>query len=100
VVKVAPGRWRHYSPLGASAMGNRVFLLFCLAENADLESSTARKSMIPLRDTERSYSPPIITVLLIAANAAMFFYELSLDPWSRNHLIAVYGVVPDHLPNA
>lgn len=53
--------------------------------------------MIPLRDTERSYSPPVITVLLIAANAVMFFYELSLDPWSRNHLIAVYGVVPDHL---
>jgi membrane associated rhomboid family serine protease len=53
--------------------------------------------MIPLRDTQRSYSPPVITVLLIVANAIAFFYELSLDPFSRNHLIAVYGVVPDHL---
>ena len=53
--------------------------------------------MIPLRDTQRSYSPPVVTVLLIVANAVVFFYELSLDPFSRNHLIAVYGVVPDHL---
>ncbi|MGA2434128.1 MAG: rhomboid family intramembrane serine protease [Bryobacteraceae bacterium] len=50
--------------------------------------------MIPLRDTQRSYSFPIVTVLLIAVNAAVFLYELSLDPFSRNHLIAVYGIVP------
>ncbi|MGE5644366.1 MAG: rhomboid family intramembrane serine protease [Acidobacteriota bacterium] len=52
--------------------------------------------MIPLRDTERSSSPPLITILLIVINAAVFFYEISLDPFSRNHLIATYGVVPDH----
>lgn len=51
--------------------------------------------MIPLRDTQPSYSPPVVTVLLIVVNAVVFFYELSLDPFSRNHLIAVYGVVPD-----
>jgi membrane associated rhomboid family serine protease len=53
--------------------------------------------MIPLRDTERSYSAPVVTVLIIVANAVAFFYELSLDPWSRNHLITVYGIVPDRL---
>jgi len=53
--------------------------------------------MIPLRDTERSYSPPIVTVLIIVLNAVVFFYEISLDPFSRNHLIAMYGVVPEHL---
>ncbi|HEX8985811.1 MAG TPA: rhomboid family intramembrane serine protease [Bryobacteraceae bacterium] len=53
--------------------------------------------MIPLRDTERSYSPPIATVLLIVANAMAFFFELSLDPFSRNHLIMVFGVVPAEL---
>jgi membrane associated rhomboid family serine protease len=53
--------------------------------------------MIPLRDTERSYSPPVVTVLLIVANAVAFFFELSLDPFSRNHLIGVFGVVPDDL---
>jgi membrane associated rhomboid family serine protease len=53
--------------------------------------------MIPLRDTQRSYSTPVVTILLIAVNAAVFFYELSLDQWSRNHLFATYGLVPEHL---
>ncbi len=53
--------------------------------------------MIPLRDTQPSYSPPVVTILLIVVNAIAFFYELSLDPFSRNHLIAHYGIVPEHL---
>ena len=53
--------------------------------------------MIPLRDSEPSSSRPVVTVLLIAVNIAVFFYEISLDPFSRNHLIAVYGMVPDRL---
>jgi len=53
--------------------------------------------MIPLRDTERSDSTPIVTMLLIAVNAAAFLFELSLDPWSRNHLMATYGLVPASL---
>ena len=53
--------------------------------------------MIPLRDTQRSYSTPFVTMLIIAANAAAFLFELSLDPWSRNHLIATYGLVPAQL---
>ncbi len=53
--------------------------------------------MIPLRDTQRSSSAPVVTMLLIAVNLAVFFYELSLDPFSRNHLILTYGVVPDRL---
>jgi membrane associated rhomboid family serine protease len=53
--------------------------------------------MIPLRDTERTYSTPFVTMLIIAVNAAAFLFELSLDPWSRNHLIAIYGLVPAQL---
>jgi membrane associated rhomboid family serine protease len=53
--------------------------------------------MIPLRDTQRSYSTPVVTILLIAVNAAVFLFELSLDPWSRNHLMATYGLVPARL---
>jgi len=53
--------------------------------------------MIPLRDSQPSYSAPVATVLLIVANAMAFFYELALEPFSRNHLIAVFGVVPDRL---
>jgi membrane associated rhomboid family serine protease len=36
-------------------------------------------------------------MLIIAVNAAAFLFELSLDPWSRNHLIAAYGLVPDRV---
>jgi membrane associated rhomboid family serine protease len=53
--------------------------------------------MIPLRDTQRSSSAPVITILLIAVNFAVFFYELSLDSFSRNHLMMTYGIVPDRL---
>lgn len=53
--------------------------------------------LIPLRDTQPSYSRPIVTIILIAINVLVFLYEISLDPYSLNHLVAVYGVVPDHL---
>ncbi len=53
--------------------------------------------MIPLRDTQPSRSVPVMTILLIVVNVLVFFFELSLDPWSRNHLIAQYGLVPDRL---
>jgi len=53
--------------------------------------------MIPLRDSQPSYSAPVATILLIVANAVLFFYELALDPFSRNHLIAAFGLVPDRL---
>jgi membrane associated rhomboid family serine protease len=53
--------------------------------------------MIPLRDTQPSDSKPVMTVLLIVLNFIVFFYEISLDPFSRNHLIEVYGLVPDRL---
>jgi membrane associated rhomboid family serine protease len=36
--------------------------------------------MIPLRDLNKSRGLPLVTVLLIAANAALFVYELLLGP--------------------
>lgn len=53
--------------------------------------------MIPLRDSQPSASFPLVTVALIIVNFAVFFYELSLDPFSRNYFIASYGVTPDRL---
>ena len=53
--------------------------------------------MIPLRDAQRSYSKPVVNVLLIAVNCVAFLYELSLGPYARNELIYVYGLVPDRL---
>jgi membrane associated rhomboid family serine protease len=53
--------------------------------------------MIPLRDTQPRYSTPYITILLIAINAVVFLFELSLDPFSRNHFVHAYAIVPAHL---
>jgi rhomboid family protein len=51
--------------------------------------------MFPLRDTQPSYSRPVVTVFLIVFNILVFLFELSLDPYSRNHFIAEYGLIPD-----
>src|SRR5664279_3337942 len=52
--------------------------------------------MFPLRDTQPSYSKPVVTVLLIVVNILVFLFEVSLEPYSRNEFIAIYGLVPDH----
>ncbi len=52
--------------------------------------------MFPLRDTQPSYTRPVVTMTLIAINALVFLFELSLDPWSRNGFVAAYGLVPEH----
>ncbi len=51
--------------------------------------------MIPLRDSQPSYSKPLVTVALIAVNTVVFLFQFTLDPFSLNHFIAVYGLVPD-----
>jgi len=53
--------------------------------------------MIPLRDSQPSRSTPFVTYGLIIANVLVFLYEVSLDPFSANHFIATYGVVPSRL---
>jgi membrane associated rhomboid family serine protease len=53
--------------------------------------------MIPLRDSQPSYSKPYVTISLIVVNALIFLYEISLDRFSLNHLIGVYGLIPDRL---
>jgi len=53
--------------------------------------------MIPLRDSQPSYSTPFVTAGLIGANVLVFLYQLTLDPYTLNHLVAAYGVVPARL---
>ena len=52
--------------------------------------------MFPIRDTQPSYSKPVVTVLLIVVNILIFLFEFSLDAYSQNALIFTYGLVPDH----
>ncbi len=51
--------------------------------------------MIPLRDTQPSYSAPVVTIVIIVVNVLMFLYQISLALYELNHLIAQYGLVPD-----
>ncbi|HTX36302.1 MAG TPA: rhomboid family intramembrane serine protease [Bryobacteraceae bacterium] len=52
--------------------------------------------MFPLRDTQPSYSKPVVTYALIAVNILVFLYEFSLDDYSRNQFIALWGLTPDN----
>ncbi len=53
--------------------------------------------MIPLRDTIPSRNPPVMTVLLIAANVAVFVYALTLGPSQIQRFFYVFGIVPARL---
>src|ERR1700741_425484 len=50
--------------------------------------------MFPIRDTQRSYSTPVVTIFLIVTNILIFLYQFSLDPYTQNHLVAMYGLTP------
>ena len=57
--------------------------------------------MIPIRDEKPSGTFPFVTILLIAANVAVFGYEWTLSPRALNATIWRFGIVParaaDHL---
>src|ERR1051326_8516171 len=52
--------------------------------------------MFPLRDTQPSYSRPVVTIVIIVINILVFLREFSLDDYSRNAFISLYGLTPDH----
>ena len=53
--------------------------------------------MIPLRSSERTYSPPVVTLALIGVNILIFLYEVSLPPWYLNrYFMARYALVPNY----
>ena len=50
--------------------------------------------MIPIRDNIPSRRTPVMTWALIAINAIVFIYELTLDPEAVERLVYLFGVVP------
>jgi membrane associated rhomboid family serine protease len=50
--------------------------------------------MFPIRDTQRTYSTPFVTILLIVVNLLVFLYEISLEPYAQNHFTSVWALVP------
>src|SRR5215469_413899 len=52
--------------------------------------------MFPIRDTQPSYSKPVVTVVLIVVNILVFLYQFSLDSFSQNAFMDQYALIPDH----
>ena len=52
-----------------------------------------QEPLIPIRDTIPSKRFPIVTILLIVANALVFVFELSLGE-TLDHFIAAFGLIP------
>jgi membrane associated rhomboid family serine protease len=53
--------------------------------------------MIPIRDTQPSYTKPVVTVIIIVVNLAIYLHEFSLqlvDPYALNVFIAKYALRP------
>ncbi len=50
--------------------------------------------MIPIKDMTPRRSFPVMTLLLIVANAIVFGYQLSLSPHAGQALVNTYGLVP------
>jgi membrane associated rhomboid family serine protease len=55
------------------------------------------KSMIPLRDTIRSRTIPFVNLTIIALNALVFLFELSLSPRGLDRFTLAFGMVPARL---
>jgi membrane associated rhomboid family serine protease len=53
--------------------------------------------MIPLKDTIRSRTFPLVNWIIIGANVLVFLYELSLSPTGLDRFILNYGLVPAKL---
>lgn len=50
--------------------------------------------MIPLRDTQRSRTRPVVNWAIILANIAVFAYELTLSDQALQAFTVKYGVIP------
>ncbi len=53
--------------------------------------------MIPLKDTIRSHTFPLVNWIFILANGLVFYHELSLSPAGLEGFILHYGLVPANL---
>jgi membrane associated rhomboid family serine protease len=49
--------------------------------------------MIPIRDSIRTRTAPVVTVALILLNVLVFLHEVALGPWLERYVFA-YGLVP------
>src|SRR5690349_16027693 len=50
--------------------------------------------IIPLRDENPTHATPYINYMLVAANALMFVYEITLSPRAQTAFATNYGTIP------
>jgi len=53
--------------------------------------------MIPLKNMDLRRSLPIITLVIIAVNVAVFIYQLSLGPQAADTFVRTWGLVPSKI---
>jgi membrane associated rhomboid family serine protease len=53
--------------------------------------------LIPLKNMDPRRSLPIITLIIIAVNIAVFLYQLSLGPQAADAFVRTWGLVPSKL---
>ncbi len=51
--------------------------------------------LLPLHDSQRSTTTPIVTGGLIAVNVFVFLFQLTLDPFSTNDFVFAFGFIPE-----
>jgi len=51
--------------------------------------------LLPLHDSQRSATTPIVTGALIALNVFVFLFQRSLDPFSANDFVYAFGFIPE-----
>ena len=51
--------------------------------------------MIPIRDSQPSYSKPIVVTTIIVLNVLVFLYQISLNRYESNFFVEQFGFVPD-----
>jgi membrane associated rhomboid family serine protease len=56
--------------------------------------------LIPLKDLTPRRSFPVVTLLLILANIAVFIYQITLPPHAAQAFVNTYAVVPAKIPLA
>ena len=61
--------------------------------------SDSNRVLFPLRDHNPRTRFPAVTLLLIAANAVVFLFELSLDARAQNLLVLTGGAIPYEIVN-
>jgi membrane associated rhomboid family serine protease len=53
--------------------------------------------MIPLKDLNPRRSFPIVTLLLIVANVAVFIHQITLPPEAADAFVKTYALAPSHI---